>query len=601
MKRISLLILTSIVFFSCVQGKEGMSLGGKNFNQSAPHLQRQRAYARQRAYLELFNRMDSRMFEAIVQALHDPDPYVRYTGAWALNPSHMDTISEMDPDLNYKIWIFPLSPDTSKEIVTALIDALPEDDIWARREILLSLSKLQKYQVEQTVPLDERAKRHFLDYIKDPDPITRAISVKGLQLWAKDPRVENGLRQALSDKDWEVRFEAMHYFKFDFQVLAETLEDSDFGVRVNAVRTISQYHRENPMTVDLLITRLGDTDFNVIETVLMNLRSFQEHRAVKPILALQEGKYPNQPVAVEVITGKPFGQVKSEYQREMKDFHLPPAPIRKGDPRPLVNQLKEGDRFERITAVHNSYWRGFWEKNPALLEGIHGDDPLIRYHFISDLEPYLRYFIIPDEKEEPIYESLVKATKDINPHVRREAIRMIGTFARSDVYNTRAIELINQLIEEESDPFLRHASISLLDEYVYKPGSSERKYVPVKAVNLIYSKLLNDDFSETRRILVDKVNLSCFPEAIDAMLDALKDPFSNTRKNAANKLKLGLLIHQIDHTKVQSVLRKISEEDPSREVRYYADASFKQNQRFLEGKASINAAPGSKGCSNDQK
>jgi len=196
-------------------------------------------------------------------------------------------------------------------------------------------------------------------------------------------------------------------------VVAKALTDNNPFVRRKAKRFLRS-HEDNAQTVDLLITRLGDPDHWVVIDTLMSLAQLKDPRAIKALLAL-EAKNPHQNTerqdAIKRITGKPFKKVLAEYRDEIKNFQIPPAPIDEGDPRPLNEQLRQGDQFSRLTALHNAYGNVYPKITGALLKGIRGDDPLIKYHFISDSSVYLNYWLRADEKNETIYKRLCLLTR----------------------------------------------------------------------------------------------------------------------------------------------------------------------------------------------
>jgi len=180
MKKISPLIFL-LLFAFCAWASPRLSTAE---DIASKHLQSPPSPAeRQQAYLELFNRNDPRLLPTLMQALKDPDPYVRYTGAWMLNPIHMDVPDNFRaPGKAHLSRTFSLTPEISTEIVTALLDVQPEKDFWAQQEMLRTLLRLLDYQERHDVPLDARAKRLFLEQMEDPNPYIRIAAAIGLNV-----------------------------------------------------------------------------------------------------------------------------------------------------------------------------------------------------------------------------------------------------------------------------------------------------------------------------------------------------------------------------------------------------------------------------------
>lgn len=581
--KLMLMILLSLMFDNAVIAKDQ-----KHFKQNIDRLKSDSASDRQRAVLDLFNLLDPSSFEPIAQGLGDPDPYVRYTAAWALSPRHTVFIDK--PEFNYTKGVFPLTLIQSTKIITALLDAFPEEDSWARREMLSTLREHQEYQFTQGSQLNSEAKQVFLSHMKDPDPNIRYEAAKGLIKWKENPEVEEAFRQALSDKAWNVRKEAVSYFGKDIQVLAEAIKDSYWIVRAAACWVLYYNHKDNPLTVDLLIKRLSDTDMHVriaARSVLGELSALgelkEQKKLLKPLLTLHE-KYKNDSidVFVESFTGKPFEEVKTEYQDEIKNFQLQTAPIKEQDLQRQIQNLKSGDRFERITALLYLDWVPITELIEILQQGMQHNDPLIKYSYIEKLQVYLENIIIPVEQIEPFYQNLLKVAKDSNPHVRRSAIKMLGLLIRYDDYKEPTVAFVKKTIGEERDLFLKHASIALIDK---------KNRTSVTGTGPIFLKLMNDEFSEIRKEAVLSFSLRCYPEEINSMLKALQDPYSEIRGHAAKELGLSEVILAADYMKVQSALKITSENDPSQTVRKWASQSFNSNQRYLKDKKPVARFP----------
>lgn len=578
MIKVSVFTSVLMVLLISLLDRSAIAENQNHFRHNADLLKSYSPSERQRTVLDLLNVLDPSVYESIAQSLGDPDPYVRYTAAWALSPRHAAFSDK--PEINYTNGVFPLTILQSTKIMTALLNAFPEEDPWTRKEMLTTLREHQEYQLSRGDQLDSKAKQVFLSHMKDPDPNIRYEAARGLSKWREDREAEEAFRQALLDKAWTVRKEAVIFFGKDIQVLAEALKDSYLMVRVAAIYALYHNHRDNPLAVDLLITRLGDTNIDVRIAARSVLGELKEKRMLKPLLALHN-KYKNDSidVFVESWTRKPFEKVKAEYQEEMKNFQLQIAPIKEPDVQRQIQNLKKGDRFEQITALLYLYWIPLTELTEIFQKGIQQIDPLVKYHYIEKLQVYRENMVVPVGQIEPIYENLLQATKDANPHVRRAAIKMLfGLFMQSDKYKVRTINFLKKTVAEERDPFIRHAAIALIDR---------RSRTPAVGIGSIFLELMDDEFPEIRKEAVLSISLRCHPEVINSMLKALQDPYAEVRKHAAQELGQSEVIPPADYMKVQSALKRTSENDLSQTVRKAASLSFDSNQRYLKDKKPV--------------
>lgn len=75
------------------------------------------------------------------------------------------------------------------------------------------------------------------------------------------------------------------------------------------------------------------------------------------------------------------------------------------------------------------------------------------------------------------------------------------------------------------------------------------------------------------------------------MIKALQDPYAEIRNRAALELGQSEVIPPPEYMKVQSALKRTSENDPSQIVRKTAGFSFDSNQRYLKDKKPVARAP----------
>lgn len=571
-----------LVFLLLMLDRPAVAENQNHFRHNADLLKSDSPSERQSAILDLLNVLDPSVYESIAQSLGDPDPYVRYTTAWALSPRHAAFIDKSE--INYTKGVFPLSILRSTKIMSALLNAFPEEDPWTRREMLSTLREHQEYQLSQGDQLNGKAKQVFLSHMKDPDPNIRYEAARGLSKWRGYPEVEEAFRQALLDKAWTVRKEAVIFLGKDIGVLAEALKDNYLMVRVAAIYALYHNHKDNPLAVDLLITRLGDTNIDVRIAARSVLGELKEKRMLKPLLALHD-KYKNDSidVFVESWTGNPFEKVKAEYQEEMKNFQLQIAPIKEPDVQRQIQNLKKGDRFEQITALLYLYWIPMTELTEIFQKGIQQNDPLIKFNFIEKMQVYRENMVVPVERIEPLYEDLLKAANDPNPHIRRAAIKMLfGLFMQSDKYRVRTINFLKKIVADERDPFIRHGAIALIDR---------RSRTAAVGIGSIFLELMDDEFSEIRKEAVLSISLRCYPGAVYSMLKALQDPYAEVRKHAAQELGQSEVIPPVDYMRVQSALKRTTENDLSQTVRKVASLSFDSNQGYLKDKKPVSRPP----------
>jgi len=176
------------------------------------------------------------------------------------------------------------------------------------------------------------------------------------------------------------------------------------------------------------------------------------------------------------------------------------------------------------------------------------------------------------------------------------ALEIVGRLADDPYYNTRVVKKINQVINEELDPFLRHASIMSVG-HIMRDGKGGLLYSKtIEGIEAIYLKLLDDEFYQTRQFVFSRLRLWCYPALSGAALKALKDSFPTVRAEAARQLSFGKAIFKVDHDSIQDVLKQSAENDFSRFVRQRAEGAYNQNNRFLEGKESPQDKLNRQGC-----
>lgn len=581
MKKIVYVFFLFIVLFSLTQTDAANARVDKN----PPHKQEPpNAAERQRAYLSLFNQKDVRHFPVFIQALRDPDPYVRYTGAWVLNPKNMDHMGRvLLLDGSEKEWISPLTPLISVKILTALLEALPEEDFWAREEIIEAVNALQEYQLRNGMSLDKRVRKTLLTQIKDPDPNIRYVAAQGLQLWGRDPITEKVFRQLLTNRNQRVRYAAVSALKWDFQVLQAALSSASPLIRAYATQWIYSTHSTNPLTLNLLITRLGDSYYAVRENAVRSLGRIKNGKAVKPLLALH-AIYPRRGAghAIQLITGKDLEEVIKEYKLEMRGFQLESPPIRIPTTRFSRSETKNWDRFEWITALQtDSLSQSFLsEKMETMKEAIKVDDELIKFNALEEhLLTIYPAHVIQHQYAEPEFDRIKDAAKHPNPHIRRTAIKALRPFLLSDFYSENTFTFVSELLHREEDPFLREALAYLVHEVTYSDFAFVKKHA--KDIEVMILRFFNDEFHKIRRLsLRSRGTPGCSQETINRMLESLKDPYSSIRALGADQLGWSGRFGQ-HPLQIISALKQVAESDHSPRVRNVAKTAYKHLERTL--------------------
>ncbi len=417
--------------------------------------------ARQEAILNLLKIRVPEIVPPILTALSDPNPYVRYTAAWALNPYSMNLPVQYDGTSASVFMDLPqLTPFNSKEIVSALVTALPESDYWVRQEMLETLEKIQIHQQKKGLSLSEQARQTVLTLFEDPDPDIRAGAAQNMRLWKGDSAIEAALRQAFTNDVWRVRLSAVSHLRDDWNILSEALQDPRFELRFWVVEFLRKDEKNDPRKIDLLIQALQDPSLQIVFPAIKVLVSTKSDKAIIPLLLLEERLQRYAPgidiigEAITKITGQPLEAIRKAYQAKMHQFILKTKPIKTPEIDTLTRKLQSGQPSEIIFAIKEIPWHQS-EYKALLLEGVKTNNTRLRFSFLNELSTYIaRYYIIAEEFE-TIFQSLTEAAEDSNPHVRRMALNGLTNFLyEHDAKKFRVIAYLTRVYREEKDPFV---------------------------------------------------------------------------------------------------------------------------------------------------
>ncbi len=92
----------------------------------------------------------------------------------------------------------------------------------------------------------------------------------------------------------------------------------------------------------------------------------------------------------------------------------------------LIQNFKHGDRFERVSAMLQMAWIDAPETTEVLLNAVTNKDPYIRFVSVDVLHMKINYGFIPNHSL-IIFDHLLARLADENPHVKRNAIRTLGS------------------------------------------------------------------------------------------------------------------------------------------------------------------------------
>jgi len=419
---------------------------------------------RQKAILNLMEIGAPQAIDIIMKALGDPDPYVRYTAAWALNPLNMKFTIIFEEQAIKRVFS-RLTPLKSKKIVSALLGALPNDDFWVNREILVALREFFVYQQSQGVPLDIRGKQAALVHFENADPDIRAVAAQIMNLWRKVPLIGTMFRKAFREDILPIRLSALTYFEQDIDLLEEALRDPSFFVRNKAIKILRKHHLHDPRTLDLLVQQLGDPFPEIMYNAIEGLGWTKSSKAVKPLLEFEATHniydvHYMMSEAIKAITGRPIDEIRKEYNLDLENSWAKNPFIKKQNTSDLIRKIKSGRSAEVIFALHELEWK---MDNSIIffLEGIKNDDARLRFAFTSFFPTYIVQHSIPPDEFELVLDGLEETTKTPNPHIRKAAIASAEAFlikfkhkTTREQYKRPIIALLTNVYQKEKDPII---------------------------------------------------------------------------------------------------------------------------------------------------
>ncbi len=436
--------------------------------------------------------------------------------------------------------------------------------------------------------VDRNVIDNLLVQAKDANPLIRAEAIKALYPWSIDENIQKARRDAFHDQIWLVREgglfgnygygftnlmlivgnnliqpnsqsrDELHNFLQQNKDLWQTaIRDEDQRIR-RATAAQMRGFEEDQNAHDLLIERLGDPDGQIVFEVLSWLTQLKETRALDSLLDLQMSVWKDHPFlrsAIETISGLPFEKAMAEQEGKPRRNVQGSAPINYPNPNELERHfqaLKSPDPNERVTLALLLTWVKNEKSEDAFLELMSDQEPLVRWASLLSLSSN------PSQMSGNLARFLDKLklmTKDPNPHVRQSAVSVINKMQGHN-YKER-LNLYESVLENEKDPFVKWSAIQGISEFS-----------ALRNVNLALVDALKDPFIKIRETAAQNIDLICWPQETDLMIQALNDPASTVRRAVAMRLKLG------SSAQVIAALRQIRMTDTDETVRRTASASM---------------------------
>lgn len=529
---------------------------------------------RYQTLIELLNQEKHLPLNLLTETLSDADPNVRYLAAWLIN--NQGWSANVYPG-NAGIFI--------PEAINILQIRLSDPDPWVRMEIFRALSQLERTRGMQ---VDKNVIDNLLVQTKDANPLIRAEAIKALYSWSIDENIQKARRDAFHDQTWLVREgsffggygnglnnlmiimgnnliqpnsqsrDELHNFLQQNKDLWQTaIRDEDQRIR-RATATQMRGFEEDQNAHDLLIERLGDPDGQIVFEVLSWVTQLKETRALDSLLDLQMSAWKDHPFlrsAIETISGLPIEKAMTKQEGKPRRNVQGSAPINYPNPNELERHfqaLKSPDQNERVTLALLLTWVKNEKSENALLELMSDQDPLVRWASLLSLSSN------PSQMSGNLARFLDKLklmTNDPNPHVRQSAVSVINKM-RGKYYKER-LNLYESVLKNEKDPFVKWSAIQGISEFS-----------ALWNVNLALVDALKDPFIKIRETAAETIDIICWPQETDLMIQALNDPSSTVRWAVAHRLRLG------SSAQVIAALRQIRMTDTDESVRRTASGSM---------------------------
>lgn len=443
MRRI-LLIFGSIMIFtgSLFAQVDPVIIGGK---ESGDLLKEGSLIERQRAILNILGKKVQSV-ELLLAAIEDPDPTVRYYAAQGLSQSE--------------------KPSQYPLIIEKLLKHMNDENLWVRAQLIDALREITFKQRLEGLGSDERVLKAFLFYAKDSDPYIRASATQGLVVFGKDPVAKQALLEAIEDPVWLVRQHSSglpkgYYGKIERQYLIEALRDEDYRIRLDAVYSLRNY-RDDPHFVDHLIERLYDPDGQVVAETIVSLGLLKDSKAVKPLLELLEKRAswkPDVSDAIFNITGRSLEEVSKGFQPGLNKDTLKVAAVKQVDVHKQIEQFKDGNQSNRVSAILRLTWSDKPEAVETLLKALKDENPRVRYAAADAIANYLT----PSRRNNTAVDSLFESADDSNHFVRMKKLETLSFFTFEE-HKTRVLKFFNEIASKEEDPFIQQFIFKVIRE-----------------------------------------------------------------------------------------------------------------------------------------
>lgn len=423
----------------------------------------------------IMSRSNPRVYDALAQALKDPEPLVRSRAAFALRYSGTQAVDALitalhDPEKQVRISAaHALAINRDRRAIPALISLLGDDETVVKA-------------VQQALArFDAPSLRPLLAEFANPDPAIRLHAMQSIKP-SQDPAVIDALLSAAKDADPQVRNAAINKIadSRDLRVhpaISQALSDTELTVRLSAATMLLN---DEPKAVEVLIERTKDQDANLRYQAVTTLIGNREFR----LSALQDNDREICMAAVECL-------------RKMRDPQAVQPLIKllatdnQEEYRKVLEALAEQCEQQAIPALtHEAQTKS----DDALVTAARGlaqiDDPSVVPFFVS--------FVLSQPTMAEYYEKQEKM-KDSNAYDERTWNR------QSDIDMSRTA--IYEAFKRYRFPQAREALLTAL--------RSPEATVRAKAANA----------------------LGCFgPDVLSPLLNALKDPDDGVREAAASAL-----------------------------------------------------------------
>lgn len=403
------------------------------------------------------------VFEQLLAALRDVSPTVRFTSTWVLKPFRSDWILHLgvgDKTIGNKS---PFSDTQIDVLEKSLLAGLEEKDPWINVETIHRISELQNLKQLRHLSSNKAVKLALIQEAKSPDPYIRAAAVKALTWWDKNSEVRAALDDAWKDENWNVRYAAFFADDITIETLSRAINDENVHGRTRAIVLLKKRFTHDPRTVPLLIGRLTDPSGWPVLEAIEALAELKSHDAVEPLIQLSiENPIWKKDVARALfkITGKTLDELIAAGNTGSSENFVLKASIRSVNVQEVTDKLDRGNLHDRVSAAVQLTWSNSPKAVEALIKASQDKEDRVRFAAVDALGAY---YLSSSRKIEPVINTLIRAAKDQNPHVRRIAVIGLRVFAKMDEFRERLSLFLKEVNLKEKDLLVKMESDSDAD------------------------------------------------------------------------------------------------------------------------------------------